>query len=262
MATISDLASLTSVVGTDLLIVRRSTTDYKITANLAAWVNNINTFTRSVIVAPSTLSDYAFSANMEAGTSGRAYRWQYNGALRGYINTFADENSITLSGFDNGAGLGCFVSIQRNSNATTPAAGFLYLQPKTVNTRRVWVDDSGQLRIHTADPTNANDAAGTVVGTQTSSLDTKDVQGGPEDELAVLEHIREGAAAVRRFVYKNGAYNGDEFSGIVIDYAPRYGMDRDAEHPAGKSLNVINAIGDLMIAVSHLASRVEALENK
>jgi len=38
-------------------------------------------------------------------------------------------------------------------------------------------------------------------------------------------------------------------------------MDRDADHPAGKSLNVPNAIGDLMIAVDYLARRVAALEN-
>ena len=72
--------------------------------------------------------------------------------------------------------------------------------------------------------------------------------------------MRSEAAAVRRFTYKNGSFGGEEFSGLVVDYAPRYGMDRDADHPAGKSLNVVTAIGDLMIAVDYLAGRVAALE--
>ena len=86
------------------------------------------------------------------------------------------------------------------------------------------------------------------------------MKGAPLSADAILTHIQAGAAAVRRFVYKSNAYNGEEFSGLIVDYAARYGMDRDDEHPAGKSLNVINAIGDLMIAVTDLAGRVAALE--
>ena len=55
-------------------------------------------------------------------------------------------------------------------------------------------------------------------------------------------------------------YGGEEFSGVVVDYAARYGMDRDAAHPAGKSLNTINSTGDLLIAVNYLAGRVADLE--
>jgi hypothetical protein len=124
----------------------------------------------------------------------------------------------------------------------------------------IWPDASGNLRINTALPTNALDGAGTVVGAQTSCLSSKDITGDPASIDDVLASVRQGAEAVRRFVYKSGSYNGEEFSGIVTDYAPRYGMDRDEEHPAGRSLNVINAIGDMMIVLNDLVQRVAALE--
>jgi hypothetical protein len=42
---------------------------------------------------------------------------------------------------------------------------------------------------------------------------------------------------------------------VIVDYAPRYGMDRDPAHPAGKSLNLINVVGDLLRAVAWLIER-------
>jgi hypothetical protein len=219
---------MTTPASGDYLVISDSGTDKKIDATLVPWTNANAVFTKDSPTLTLTPS------------SGRA-------------------QIIAASG-DNGAGTGSYVSVARNSNASTPAAGFIYMQPHTATTRRVWVDNSGSLRIHTADPTNANDTAGTVVGAQTSSLDAKDITGGPLSAAAVLLHIAQAAAAVRQFVYKDGSFNGEEFSGLIVDFAPRYGMDRDAEHPAGKSLNVITALGDLMIAVDHLAQRVMKLE--
>lgn len=69
-----------------------------------------------------------------------------------------------------------------------------------------------------------------------SCLSSKDIVGDPLSIDAVLASVQRGAEAVRRFTYKSGAYNGEEFSGIVTDYAPRYGMDRDEKRPAGRSL--------------------------
>lgn len=263
MATISDLATLSSAASGDLLVIRRSTTDYKIDAGLAAWTNTATTFTRSVVNAPSVLSDAAFSANMAASTTGRAYRWQYDGTLRGHINTFETENSMSLLAFDNSTGGGCFIAVQRNSNSTTPSAGYVTLHTRAGTSRHLWVDNGFLLRISsgTTAPLNGTDtSAGTVVGDQSSSLSVKDVIGTAVDGATALSHVADGAAAVRRFVYKSGAYNSEEFSGLIVDYAARYGMDRDDEHPAGKSLNVINAIGDLMIAVTDIAQRLAALE--
>lgn len=71
-----------------------------------------------------------------------------------------------------------------------------------------------------------------------------------------------GLWAVRGFTYKSGAFQGARFEGVVVDYAPAYGMDRDTEHPAGKSLNEVNILGDLLRAVAYLTERVTALETE
>ena len=262
MAAITDLATMTTVGGGDYLVVSDSGVDKKIDATLCPWTNTPSTFARAVTVQSANTTDTAFNAEMPAGaaTSTRAYRWALGGVLRGYITTDSANNEIALAAFDNGSGDGPNIVVGHNSNAGTPAAGYIHLVNRGGTGYRIWPDATGLLRIHTANPTSAADTAGTVVGAQTSSKDAKTQKGKPEDAAAILAHIAEGAAAVRRFVYKNGAFGGEEFSGLIVDYAPRYGMDRDEAHPAGKSLNVPNAIGDLMIAVDYLARRVAALE--
>ncbi len=170
---------------------------------------------------------------------------------------------ITLSSFDNTTGIGANIFIQRNSNATTPAAGLLLVQDLNGTARRIWPDSSGNLRIGTTDPTNANDTSGTVVGAQTSHRDYKEIAGEPVSDKTALAFVLDAADQVQRFTYKSGAYNGEEFSGVILDgdTLHRYGQDADAEHPAGKSLNTINAIGDLFLAVRALTNRIGALEN-
>lgn len=171
---------------------------------------------------------------------------------------------ITLTAYDNTTGIGANVFIQRNSNATTPAAGLLLIHDLNGTARRIWPDSSGNLRIGTTDPTNANDTSGTVVGAQTSHRDYKEIAGAPVSDEAALSFVINAAYQVKRFTYKSGAFNGEEFSGLVLDGSTRhrYGQDADAEHPAGKSLNTINAIGDLFLAVRELTRRIDALGEK
>ena len=262
MAAITDLATCSAAGPGDWLVINDSGTDKKIDALKVPWTDTPSTFARTVTVQPAVTSDMAFNAEMPAGTAtnARAYRWALNGALRGYITTDSANNEIALAAFDNGAGDGPNIIVGNNSNASTPAAGYIHLINRGGTGYRIWPDATGLLRIHTANPTSGADTAGTVVGAQTSSKDAKTPRGKPDDAAAILAHIADGAKAVRRFVYKNGAYGGEEFSGVIVDYAPRYGMDADADHPAGRSLNIVNAIGDLLIAVDYLARRVAALE--
>jgi hypothetical protein len=63
-----------------------------------------------------------------------------------------------------------------------------------------------------------------------------------------------------RFTYKNGSFNGEEFLGLITDHSPTFGMDVDEAHPAGKSLNVVTAIGHLIASVQVLHARLAALE--
>lgn len=226
MATISDLASLaTAAAGDQIPIYDASTNaDRKIDASLIPWTNTPSTFGEAVTLAG------------------------------------AAPAKLTLTDIDNGSGAGARVVVGRNNNAATPAAGAVLLYMLGGSFRYLWVDNSGNLRVHSSAATNANDTAGTVVGTQTSSLDAKNITGSAPSADEALDHIAAAADAVRQFTYKDGSFNGEEFSGLIVDYAPRYGMDRDAKHPAGKSLNVITALGDLMIAVDYLAQRVVELE--
>jgi hypothetical protein len=197
--------------------------------------------------------------------------------LSGATFTGAITATIVSASFgDNGASGGGALQALNNTNATTPAPGTLRCYRATSGSAFMYPDDTAIWRTLTATPTNANYAGGTVVGAQTSSLDTKDVLGDPLPAEDVLALIAQGAAAVRRFQYKpivdydnDGnpiegprPYGGEEFSGVVVDYAPRYGTDVDDDHPAGKSLNSINATGDLLIAVNYLAGRVLELETR
>jgi hypothetical protein len=178
------------------------------------------------------------------------------------------EQAIINWGIQHGAGDGPFLRLGMNADASTPAASHIELTKKNGNIRSIWIDAAGDVRVTTSSLSinNANDAAGTVVGTQTSSLDTKDVIGDPISGDDALDYIMDAARnAVKRFQYKvsddgiahsSRRFNGEEFSGIITDYAPRYGVDKDEEHPHGKSLNTINAIGDLMLAVTRLEEQV------
>jgi hypothetical protein len=197
---------------------------------------------------------------MPTSTVFQALKINYNTTQRQQAYVDGTTNRYILYATDGGAGTGCYFVAERNNNASTPAAGFLQRQNKNGTDYYEWVDAAGNVRVHTGAPISTADTSGTVVGTQTSSLDAKQIHGAPLAIDEVLAAIHLGAAAVRRFTYRSGAYNNEEFSGLVTDWAPRYGMDRDAEHPAGKSLNLITVIGDLLMAVANLTERVKELE--
>ena len=185
------------------------------------------------------------------------------------------KGAVSIASADAGASWGGNVIIGRNTNASTSASGFLGYVNKGGVSYYVWPDNNGGiLRIHTALPTSANDQAGSVIGLQGSSLDQKDVLGNGATIEQVLAFVAQGAAAVRAFQYKGqslpnedgdlvdvpGAFPGETFEGLITDYAGRYGMDRDETHPNGKSLNTINALGDLLRAVDWLIGEVKALK--
>lgn len=166
---------------------------------------------------------------------------------------------LTISSADNGSSYGPFIYIGRNTNGSTPATGFIQATNRAGTSYNLWPDASGNLRIGTTTPTNAQDSSGTVVGTQTSSLDSKIILGPSTTPDAAIEHVLQAArTALHQFRYKSGAFNDEIFQGIVTDYAPRYGMDRDATHPAGKSLNVIQLFNDLILSVEYLHNKLES----
>lgn len=104
---------------------------------------------------------------MPTGATAVAQEWQLNGVTRANLGITAGATFLGLTNFDNGAGMGPFVVIERNTNATTPAAGCIRFTTQTGAEYYLWVDSVGKLRVGTSQPTNANDATGAIVGTQT-----------------------------------------------------------------------------------------------
>lgn len=186
------------------------------------------------------------------------------------INSVSDGSGsgftgLDLASFDHGTGPGPRLLIGRNTNASTPAAGVLGMRALSNTARFIWFDNSGLVRASATGvaPTYSTDtSAGGVVGDQTSNVAFKDIIGDPVSDDDALAAIIAAAETVKRFTYADGRYNGQEFSGIILegDALGRYGKDATEDYPAGRSLNDINLIGDLVKAVRQLAARVAELE--
>lgn len=229
---------------------------------MARYIENLNSCTDP------TSGDYLWIVDASAAAADKDRKVDVGlFAQKAVANTFTAAQTAAIwvaSVGDNGSGgQGGTIQALRNTNATNGAPGDMVMQRAdgTANCH-FYVDNSSNLRVlNNTVPTNSNLTTGTVVGTQTSSLDSKDVIEGISSIEDVLAAVQAGAEAVRRFTYKNGAFNGEEFEGVVVDYAPHYGMDRDAQHAAGKSLNLVNAVGDLLRAVAWLVEREQKRGN-
>jgi hypothetical protein len=179
-----------------------------------------------------------------------------------------DQYGYSMELKDRGTSIGSRVWLNRNNNATTPAAGHIVMLDKGGDGYRVWPDDSGNLRIvANTDPTNANDAVGTIVGTQTSNLAFKTITHTPS-VVEGYNAVREAATAVRDFYYTdhrhlNRELNGPKIQrGIVVNYAPQFGYDYHPDYPDGKALDVVTSIGNLCLATSYLGDRIETQDQK
>jgi len=230
---------------------------------MARYIENLNSCTDP------TDGDYLWIVDASAASDDKDRKLDV-----GYFRLVSDNSFSALTATSLGAGgdltlfsanlgtstgrraiLGC------NTNGTTPAPGAMTFVEADGELCYLWPDNSGILRTGNVAPISSVFwGGGTVVGTQTSSLDSKYLIAGMTSIDDVLAAVQRGAEAVRRFTYKNGAFNNEEFEGVVVDYAPRYGMDCDEEHEAGKSLNIVNAVGDLLRAVAWLVEREKARE--
>ena len=148
--------------------------------------------------------------------------------------------------------------------------GLQWHRGDNINSFYMWVDNSGDYRtLANTIPTNEN--SGTVIGTQTSNAKYKTVGEQIIEHENARSHIIDVAEnSLFEFSFKDGKYNKEHFpSGIIINEAPRYGMDRDEDHPEGKVLNEIVLFADLCSSVKVLTEenkmlkeRLELLESK
>lgn len=278
MGYLTDLTACTDPVSGDFLLIADASAgatdrDRKVDIGKFALLGTASTFTINQVIAPTSTSVAGLTLSMPASTTGNAWTASYNSSARAWLIAQAAENLFRIDAANLGNNVkGAEVRLGRNSSASTNggAPGILSIQQANgAAIRYMWPDDSGNLRIHTSPatgnsgtPTVDANTAGVVVGTQTSHASFKNVTGEPVMASMALRQLSEAARQVRRFVYKDGSFGGQEFSGLILDgdELHRYGMDADAAHPAGKSLNVVNLLGDLLLAVEALTQRVEVLE--
>lgn len=231
----------------------------KIAASFFAFLGQAQTFTTTQTVAPSSTGVEGIVINMPTSTVFQALKINYNGTQRqqAYVDAAGTNRYWLLSG-DATTGSGSYVVLGRNSNASTPAAGFVQFENRAGTTYYNWIDASGNARVGTTAPINAQDSSGTVVGAQTSMAAAKNISDVLPDPVESLRNVMKAAKkGLRAWSYKSGSYNNEYFpNGLVTDLADRYGMDRDAEHPHGKSLNIPVAIGDLFASVALIANHL------
>ena len=264
--TIHDLAAISALVDTDeaavwdvSAAVTRRATIAQIRGS-AAVTNAQNVFTAQQIVSPASIGDDGVVINLPAGSVTNAALTVTNGGVTRLAMYARDaQSNLILATCDLGVDVaGPLLLVGRNSNATGPASGTIRFVDRSGSNLFLWSDDTGVMRVHSAAPTTlASDTAGTVVGTQTSMAAAKNLLGEVGDPIEAIRAIIEAAkSGLRRFTYKTGTFGNEEFAGVVTDFAPRYGMDRDESHPAGKSLNEIQLFGDLIRSVAYLAEKL------
>ena len=260
--TINDLTALTGVASADLFplwdasgsVTRKAT----LTNIFAVLLGQTNSFTATQTIAVPGTTTVSLILDTPASSTAQALQIKIGGTAAILAIPAGPGPVISLQPMDTGNNIaGSYLVLGNNTNATKPGAGFVRFYGRAGSINRVWADSTGVMRIHNADPIYDNDAAGTVIGTQTSMAEAKNLLGEVGDPVEALRAIVAAAkTGLRRFTYKSGSFNNEEFEGVVTDLAPRYGMDRDEEHPAGKSLNEIQLFGDLIRAVALLAAKV------
>ena len=177
------------------------------------------------------------------------------------LQTLTEKWRVTaagdLTGMDRDLGNGVagqVITLGRNTNATNTGAPSINFQKKSGTAGYVWQDNSGNMRVHTAAPTNANDTAGTVIGTQTSTRDTKQNIEDYTDYTNALQLILD--APLHTFRYRNEVAGYGEDSPLA---KVRIGYIADEVDPAFMWGNVIDQVsvnGILMAAVKELDIKI------
>lgn len=167
--------------------------------------------------------------------------------------------SVAINNINNTNSFGPFISVGRNNNVSTPAAGFLRLIGRTGNSNDIWADSSatpGVLRIGNG-TTTTTDTAGSVVGAQTSWVEFKEDIAEWTDHQDALDAI----LAAKLFHYHlKGDETRRQYSGLVITEQDRgaWFSENDGEHQI-PALNERNLFGYLIGAIQAQQAQIEAL---
>ena len=226
-----------------------------------AGINNAPTTDQQLTVLAGATTTVGLVVDTAASTTAPAQAWRYNGAARASFYASAAFNTLELTSVDLGnnvSGPNLYIGRNSNGGAEGPSAANIYLQQADGGNSYYWTDSSGDLRTGGLPPTGSAgtpsvaDTAGTVVGTQTSTLASKILLG---DDLTPGEALRTILQTpVKHFIYKSGAYNHSEFQGIIADYSPEFAMDE------GRVFNPVSAFGYAVQAIKALTERIQQLE--
>jgi hypothetical protein len=120
---------------------------------------------------------------------------------------------------------GCHVELGRNTNAGTPCAGYVNFINMNGSNGCVWMDAAGNLRIW-GGPPSAGDTGGTVVGTQISVREGKDIVRPitPADRMTAVEHLIETPLYVYLLNNEVGAGFNHFHVGFIADEQPAWMM--------------------------------------
>jgi hypothetical protein len=145
---------------------------------------------------------------------------------------------------------GRYIQVGRNSHPTLPGAGAINLVGQGGAPNVIWADATGTLRLSGSRPTNSTDLGGVVVGTQASRLKAKNILREWSDPFPALQEILK--TRVFDFTYKNGAFHGEQFTGIISDFSPLFAEDN------GKSFNPVSSVGYCILAIQALHRLITA----
>lgn len=167
-------------------------------------------------------------------------------------NMWVTVNSTAIG---TGARAGGGAYIGRNTSGGGAAGWVGLTEGDGSATQYLWPDNTGLIRINTAQPEEDGTPAhnsGTVLGDQTSQRSAKWILQERTDFDAMLQTVLD--APLFDFIYRDGRYNSERFTGITTDDSPLFGKDQ------GKALNEVTTLGYLIGATKALEARVRALE--
>lgn len=225
----------------------------------------------TLTITPTSTTAVAQVINAVASTSVVTSQWKYNSTDAAYLQTAAGATDFTLQSRDFGNNVaGPQMRILRNTNAGTegPTAGTLrYLIADNTLTYSLWVDVTGDYRIHTAAPTGStgsptvSDTAGVVVGDQTSyePLKKNITPITPKDRKDALEKVLK--TPLYNFEIKKDP-RSTPHKGYVIKDADRgsWFSQNDQGKDSTPALNQRNLFGHLALSIQEIDRRLRLLE--
>ena len=223
-------------------------------------VGSGGTFTGQAYIKSAAAGTIGLVVDTAASPSADAQQWMVNTTIAAAFKLFTTQTQIGFSSRDLGSDVvGAEIFVGRNTNAT-PGAGTVRFTEADGDSLYVWIDNSNLVRVGATAPNNTNQGGGTVVGDQTSWHEAKHIVGpsriGQAEALSTLL-----ATQVYDFAYRDGAYNGRIFSGLVgYDAADWFLKNNDLGKGQIPTLDAVTVVGYTTLAIKELTRRIETLE--